>query len=1545
MPAASHAASHAVSAAASPAASPADASLLPGPDQPELIRAEVLADLFEATAARRPDKLALSCGDRHLSYGELDALADRVASRLLAAGVGPGQIVGLWLPRGIDLLVMQLGIAKSGAAWLPFDADVPVDRIRVCLADAAAVGLLSCAEKAGALAGLATPLWLAEDMAAPLTDAARRRQQVGPEHPAYVIYTSGSTGKPKGIAITQGAICHFLRSENAVLGINEDDRVYQGFSVAFDMSFEEIWISYLAGASLWLPPAALSSDPERLPAALREQGITVLHAVPTLLALFADDVPSLRLINLGGEACPASLVERWARPGRQLFNTYGPTEATVSASLARLQFGETVTIGRPLPNYGLLVIDPEPTPGQGLRLLPRGETGELCIVGPGVATGYLGRPELSAEKFLANPWSTGAHDRRLYRTGDLARITASGCVECLGRSDDQVKIRGFRVELGEIEAALCRQEGVGTAAVVLRQDDGLERLQAYIVADNTDAPDTKTLRQALAAALPPYMLPAAIEALAAMPRLPSGKIDRKALRARPLAPDRLPAGASDTPANAAETLLFAELGRLFPGQPIRRDADFFADLGGHSLLAARLASALRQQARYANFSVRDIYQLRQIGRIAENLGEIAVLPSSTVVAPWVPPAAWRRWRCGAAQAVAIPGLVTLRMAQWLAPFFAYHFLTGEPEDSIVLAIAISIGVFLLATLGEFAIAAAGKWLLVGRLRAGRYPLWGLTYFRWWLADRLLEGAPVYMLNGSPLYVGWLRLLGARIGREVSIGSVTLRAPDRLTLGNGVSIGNAVNLENVRVEQGVLVVGNIDLGAGAHVGSYSVLEGNTVLGAGSHLDGQSALRDGERVPAGRQWLGSPARDVGPYVDPLPPRPSVSAWRRRGENLFFIAGVLATAVIFFIPVFPSFILVDGIDEHYAALQGDSIFFQLLKYFVLALPATAALIICTALLSAALRWSLLPRLQAGRWPVHSNIYCARWLVNQIQEASLNVLHGVYATVYAPSWYRLLGARVGRDAEISTAQGLIPDLLTLGDETFIADAVQLGDEEIDGGWMTLRPTRIARRSFVGNGAYVPDGTTLPENVLIGVHTRAPANTQIRSGDTWLGSPPIRLPAREQTVGFPESLTFRPSGMRRVGRGLVELGRIVTPHAVVIAVGYTIVLQVMPLAEAGQWQAVAWHLNNAGLLYGIGTFLCVALLKWLLLGRYEPRAQPMWTPFVWLSEAITNLYEGIAVPNFLRYLRGTPWLPPALRLLGCHIGRGVYLDTTDLTEFDCVHIGEHSELNALCCPQTHLFEDRVMKIDRVRIGARVCLGPRSSVLYSAEVGDDAQLGPLTLVMKGERLPAGSRWHGCPALALMRRLASPLAEVWIAAVDTPATANRATARQAVRAALCELLAGHLGEAPPLVETPGQPLRLGGPNAGVGLSFSHETGLSLLAVHFTGPVGIDLLREQALPTDAEEIAGLAAAYLGPEITEKLRLTAALVRPTAFAAAWTAHEAALKCLGLPLQEWTPALAAELARCRTQALALAAAGHVGYIASLATVDALTAAENRSA
>jgi amino acid adenylation domain-containing protein len=486
------------------AAGTSNPAVLRGANRPDLLRDECLADILAATARRRPQHPALIWGKRIVSYGELNATGDALAGALFRRGAAAGRVVGLFMPRGADLLIAQAGITKSGAAWLPFDAETPLERVETCLQSANAAGLVTCRDWLPRLAELKVPAWAFEDL---LADKNSKLFFIAakPSDPAYVIYTSGSTGQPKGIVISQRSICHLLRSENEILGVRETDRIYQGFSTAFDMSFEEIWISYLAGATLWIAPPTLVGDPDLLAQTLARECITVLHAVPTLVSLMDNPLAGLRLINLGGEACPESLAQRLARPGRQLFNTYGPTETTVTATAAELQPGESVNIGKPLPNYGLMIVDVQRHP------LQAGETGELCIFGPGLAAGYLGRPDLTAEKFIPNPFAENSGEEKMYLTGDLARIEPGGRLHCLGRADSQVKIRGFRVELDEITAALSAQPGVIAAAAVLRPLAGMDQVVGFVVPAANQKVEPTGWRQALAARLPHYMVPAHFE--------------------------------------------------------------------------------------------------------------------------------------------------------------------------------------------------------------------------------------------------------------------------------------------------------------------------------------------------------------------------------------------------------------------------------------------------------------------------------------------------------------------------------------------------------------------------------------------------------------------------------------------------------------------------------------------------------------------------------------------------------------------------------------------------------------------------------------------------------------------------------------------------------------------------------------------------------------------------------------------------------------------------------------------------------------------------
>lgn len=1307
-------------------------SVLRGDHRPDLLRDETLADIFETSAAEHGRSLAIVDGPLRISYAVLDAAADRVAHHLLAAGLGgPGRVVGLQLPRGAASLIAQLGITKTGAAWLAFDIATPAGRVASCLADCAASALIAGRVGGGGIPVLAVLDLLAEP---PAGTRLLQRSGVSPDDTAYLIYTSGTTGSPKGIAVCHRAICHFLRSENVLLGIQAEDRVQHAFSLAFDMSFEEVWISYLVGASLRILPPAATGDPDAVAAGLEEHEVTVLHAVPSMAALLPRIPPGLRLVNLGGEACPQALADRMADGSRRVVNTYGPTEATVSASLAELRRGRPVSIGRPLPNYGLAVVD------DALRPVPCGEPGELCVFGPGLAAGYVSRPELTTERFPSGPFPGLPGVPRLYRTGDRAALDAQGEVRFLGRLDSQVKVRGYRIELGEIEASLADIPGLQAAAAVVRDD----AIVALLVAGE-GAPDDEGIRASLAVRLPPYMLPSRLVRLGRLPRLPSGKIDRGQLLSMEL-PAIAAGDGGDKPAGPAETALAAALAAVLPGRSFRRQDDFFDDLGGHSLAAARLVSRLRALG-HPRASVGDVYAGRRLGAIAAAITG-SVRPGVAVVRrPADPGLRARRWACGAMQLILLPIPLCTHLATWLAPFFTYHYLTGDEGQSILLATVAATAVFLFSLPLALLAAVAAKRAVLPTVRPGRYPLWGWTYLRWWVSGRMADAAPVYLLNGTPLYRVYLRLLGARIGRDVSIGSVEVGEPGLLDIGDGASLGNAVRIANVRVAGGELVVGAVSIGPGVQIDSAVVIEEGVGIGAGAEVAAAAALPAGTVVPAGEAWHGIPGRASGGRPPPAGSILRPGAWRRCMEWLLYPAAGGLVAALFFLPIFPAFMLVDWIDGQWLDAYGNALHTVLATgvYLVLGLPAAAVLVLMTLVTAALVRWLVAPPLAPGSWPQHGATYYRTWVCAQIQENSLHVLHGLFATVYAPLWFRLLGASVGRGTEISTASGVTPELLHLGDDSFIADGAMLGDARVHHGLVTLLGTRIGTRSFIGNGALVPDGMAIPDDVLIGVQSVAPAQSRLAPGQTWMGNPPLLLPAREVVAGFSESLTFRPSHRRRLARAAVELLRIVLPLACVLAFGYVAVHVIMPMIELEEWFTATIALVAAGVGFGVACLVLVLAAKWLLIGRYRPGAAPMWTSFVWRSEAVTSIYESLAVPNLLEYLRGTPLLPACLRLFGARIGRGTWLDTTDLTEFDCVEIGDEAELNAECGPQTHLFEDRIMKIGLVRIGARATIGVRSTVLYDSELGDGVRIGPSTLVAKGERLPADTAWSGAPA--------------------------------------------------------------------------------------------------------------------------------------------------------------------------------------------------------
>lgn len=1315
-------------------------AVLRGPVRPDLIRDELLAEIFAASVAAHGSSVCMIAGGLHLTYVDVDARARDIARGLLRRGVGPGQVVGLWMDRGPDLLIAQIAVAQTGAAWLPFDADAPAERVAECLRDCEAAALLTDeahAAKAGAHmpCAIVMPAQLVDPDDRTLVDP--RVLGCTPDHPAYMIYTSGSTGKPKGIVITGRNICHYLRAANEIYQLNAADVVFQGASVAFDLSMEEIWVPYLVGARLFVATPQIMGEAEKLPEVMEQAGVTVLDTVPTLLSMLPRDIESLRVIILGGEACPPAVGARWCKPGRRIFNSYGPTEATVVATVAEVRAGEPVTIGQPIANYTCYVAS------ESLDLLAPGEEGELLIGGPGVARGYLGRAELTADKFIPNPFDPAGGDPVLYRSGDAAALNDQGDILFRGRIDDQIKIRGFRVELGEIESRLAELEGVAQAAVVMRNEDGIDQLVAFLTPDAGAgaALEPKVLRAKLRDTLPAYMVPSRYEALAELPRLPSGKVNRNALKAVALAPAEI-TEEQEEPRTPTEAKLLEAAKAVLPPQSIPFDADFFTDLGGHSLLAARFLGLVRQHPELASLTLQDVYAARTLRAMAAQLDGRAASMGPPRDLSFTPPPLRRRFLCGLAQALTLPIILGVMTAKWLGVFISYMLLTG-PDAPWWQEVITLLGVYVLINVGAIFLTIGVKWLVIGRTRPGRYPLWGVYHYRLWVVQRFATLAHMKWMQGSPLLPIYLRALGARIGDDVVIGDLDVGAADLVTIGDRASLGGKIKLSNAHVEGDELIVGPIVIGADAYIGTSCVIENDCVIGEGAEMKDLTAIPHGTIIGAWESWDGSPGRKVGMVdVAALPAQADASQLRRKALLFAYVAIFLVVPPLGLLPIFPAFWVFDQVDDWLGIVDRAP---YLMSLPLMAWPMAFVLVLTSVALIACIRWVVLPRVRSGQYSIFSGFYLRKWVVSLAIEVTLDTLSSLFATIYMRRWYRMMGAGIGKDAEVSTNLSGRYDLISIGEKNFIADEVVLGDEDIRRGYMILETVDTGPRVFVGNDAVVPVGTVIPEGVLIGIKSKPPANELLSPGDTWFGSPPIKLPVRQRFDGGGANWTYEPSFWRKLLRASFEAVHISFPTMLfVTGAVFSVELIAEPLL-AGDWSRVFWLFMLVSLAMSAFMSLTVVGVKWLLMGVYKPVVKPMWSWWAMRTEAVAVLYAGLAGKVLLEPLRGTPFLPWFLRLFGVKIGKGVYMDAFDITEFDCVRIGDYCVLNSLCALQTHLYEDRVMKVGRVYLGDGVTVGAAATVLYDTHVGDWAQLGPLTVVMKGESIPASTAWIGAPA--------------------------------------------------------------------------------------------------------------------------------------------------------------------------------------------------------
>ena len=1345
------------------------------PSREELIVPnELLHELFEHKAASNPASIALECGLERMTYGELEARANQVARWLRKLGVKRADCVGLLLPRSIEVYIALLGILKSGAAYVPLDPDYPAERVGFILSDCKAAMLVTTSQLASRTSGFAGPIVRMDEQRDHI--GAMERIRLGREETGtssqdlcYVIYTSGTTGKPKGVEIEHRSVCHLVRAEAEIFRITSEDRVFQVASIAFDASVEEIWLAFFSGATLVVATAEMVRAGAELSRILADLRVTVLSSVPTLLMMMEGDVSSLRLLILGGEACPAELVKRWWKPDRRMVNTYGPTEATVIATWAECHPDRTVTIGRTLPNYSACILDEQMQP------VLDGAAGELCLGGIGLARGYLGRPELTNAKFISLPLN-GSESQRFYRTGDLVRRNADGEIEFLGRIDTQVKLRGFRVELGEIEAVLMDCAEIRAAAVTLREDiPGVQQLVAYVVARNDGAFDEENIRAKLQERVPPYMVPTIFESLVSLPTLASGKVDRKALPA----PHSNPKVRREIipPQSDGERFLVSIWEKLFAPVRVSVLDDFFLDLGGHSLLAAKMVSELRRHVGFQGISVLDVYQFPTIralvGRASPRAAEPGKSPADhrlpkTLVPPVRPKAEIspiRHFFCGLAQLISLVFILSFFALQWLAPYLTYTILIEEEYDFIEALLGAFASLVLFYPIMVLAPIAV-KWIVIGRYKAGAYPLWGTYYFRWWLVTTIEAAVPIGYMTGTPLLNIYFRLMGAKIGRNVHLGSESFAIYDLVRIGDDSSINVDSNLLGYTVEDGCLKLGTIDIGKRCFVGTRSNLREDTVMEDNAALEDLSLLSRGKTIPKGEVWKGSPAvrsvvgrgvptapmgdRGIGTGAGGSPSwaclprstfaedsRSEIKLRKRFAFGALHGLGLLTFPVLVVTALFPGIVAMNELnylDPYY-------------WYLLLAPAVGISFIVFLALEIAAIKWLLLGKVKPGRYPIESWYYLRKWFVDQTMDLSLDILGPLYASVYLTPWYKLLGARLGKGAEISTASFISPDLLSIGDESFIADSVSLGAPRVRDGFMTIGGNHIGKRSFIGNSALLPPETVIGDDVLIGCLSAPPANPAdaLRRDTAWMGSPAIFLPQRQRSSVFSEAVTFEPPARLRIQRAVIEFIRVIAPST-----GFIILISLLfsGLLLLRDYFSLAETLLFFPFLYiGCGTAatLFTIMAKWVVIRRYTAGEKPLWSNFVWRNELINALHEHLAEPFLVGALTGTPFVCWYFRLLGARIGRRVYMETTDFSEFDLATVGDEAMLNADCTIQTHLFEDRVMKMSTIEIGSKCKVGAGSLVLYDTRMEQGSALGDLSLLMKGEVLPKDTKWEGIPA--------------------------------------------------------------------------------------------------------------------------------------------------------------------------------------------------------
>ncbi|KAA0024424.1 Pls/PosA family non-ribosomal peptide synthetase [Antrihabitans cavernicola] len=1257
--------------------------------------ARTLIDILTDTARRYPDAPAIDDGGNSLSYSELMDAIDDGAAWLGREGVQAGDRIGVRMPSGsYSLYAAILSILAAGASYVPVDADDPDERAELVFGEAEVRAIV-----------VADGLVLQDERA----DGTTRTPT--PDDDAWIIFTSGSTGTPKGVAVSHRNAAAFVDAEARMFlqdaPIGPGDRVLAGLSVAFDASCEEMWLAWRHGACLVPAPRALVRSGMDLGPWLVSHDVSIVSTVPTLAALWpAEALEAVRLLIFGGEAVPPELAERLVVEGREVWNTYGPTEATVVACAAPLTGTGPVRIGLPLDGWDLAVVDGDGNP------VSEGDSGELVIGGVGLAR-YLD-PAKDAEKYA--PMETLGWDRA-YRSGDLVKLDSAGLL-FQGRADDQVKLGGRRIELGEVDAALQNLPGVsGAAAAVRTTATGHQILVGYLASTDADF-DVKAARDHLAGRLPAALIPR-LAVVDELPTRTSGKVDRAAL------PWPLP-GAGDAAADLGLTGTSAWVAQLWGsilGAEITGPDDDFFEVGGGSLAAAQLVTALRE--RFPEVTVAQLYDHPRLGSLADMLDEFAPIEAGEprIVAP----TPVKSQLLQVALTVPLTTLTGLQWVTWLA--IASNLLHPSIAWLPTLSWWWTTLAFLLfiTPIGRMAICVIGSRILLHGVQPGTYPRGGSEHLRLWVALRLSEASGAENLSGAPWMVPYARALGAKVGKGVDLHTLP-PVTGMLELGDGCSVEPEVDLSGHWIDGDVIHIGAVSIGAGAVIGARSTLLPGAQIGKNAEVAAGSAVLG--KVKAGQYWAGSPAVKVGKathlWPDQTPPR--AAQW-------IAVFGITSMALA----AMPILGLAAGLAliawwVRDSAGAGDAFLRGLVMLPVATLVSLLAFAVVTVIAVRLLGIGL----HEGYYPVRSRVGWQVWATERLMDSARTFLFPLYASLLTPGWLRLLGADIGKNVEASTVL-LLPKFTTVADGAFLADDTMIASYELGGGWMHIAEAKVGKRAFLGNSGMTAPGRRVPKNGLVAVLSAAPSKA--KAGSSWLGSPPVRL--RRAANDADSERTFDPPRGLKIARALVETCRLL-PMMLTFGIGLAVLFSLAALAaDVGYWLAALLSgivLLIAGAVAGASSVAA----KWLVVGRIGKVEHPLWSSFVWRNEVSDAFVETVAAPWFARAATGTAVLNVWLRGLGATIGKGVWCESYWLPEADLVTLGDGATVERGCVVQTHLFHDRIMAMDTVTLGAGATLGPHCVALPAAGIGDGATVGPASLVMRGDTVPASTRWQGNP---------------------------------------------------------------------------------------------------------------------------------------------------------------------------------------------------------